>query len=320
MRNSVAKLTMIIMAVCLVFTFTVNASVLDKSILPAGTQWVLHLDVQRLNDTTLFKKLIDDKTLGDINSARDRVLKEINVDPFKDVSGVTVFGNQEHGKDMVCYIYGNLGAASKAALAKMKESKNLEQQQYHNETIYSLNRHGFVVFKSNKSLLFSKNETALKNALDVVNKKKKSLGSSDLLKYVDMIPKKAFLSAAVANLSKMRYHGPQAMILNCTGAATFMSLEANNNLTLKAMLKTDTLENAQNIENIVRGLMALGSIQSNENFKPYAPLLNAIRIERKKTNVNLEFTYPSEELIKILKTHKRHIKHHDHKHDKDHKD
>ncbi|MCP4218347.1 MAG: hypothetical protein GY765_27165 [bacterium] len=199
-------------------------------------------------------------------------------------------------------------------LGKIKGVKKFEQLKHGNYTIYSWSKNDFALFADDGLLLYGKTEESLKNTLDVLKRRKKNLASSELMSYVKMIPPDAFLIAASTDISELgKGKGPQGMILGNTGVATFMSMERNKNLALKIMMKSASEDDARNVENVIRGLMALASLKVDEEIKPFLDLLSAVDINRKGAILEIGFEYPSEKLVRLVIDKTKHKKH---KHDK----
>jgi len=62
------------------------------SVVPADAQWALHIDFQRLTSSAMFKALGGEHKMAMIQGKADDFFKKLQIDPEKDVKGVTVYG------------------------------------------------------------------------------------------------------------------------------------------------------------------------------------------------------------------------------------
>ncbi|MCP4215984.1 MAG: hypothetical protein GY765_15125, partial [bacterium] len=200
-----------------------------------------------------------------------------------------------------------------------KGSKNpLVEKRYGKHIIYKLDNDGFGVL-SDRFFVYAKKEADIKNTLDVLNGKKKNSGSSDLMANLKKMPKRAFLVAAAADISELGKEAPGKMLSNA-GVATFMAMENNKNLALRALLNTGSADDARNIENVAKGLMSLANMKIEGEFKQYLELLNGIDFRSEGAVLNVGFEYPIEKLVKMLKEAKSCKHKHGSKHKHDHED
>lgn len=291
---------MAVFFVLMIGTSSLSAVAVDQGKIPAGTQWLIHVDMQLFNGTYL-KSLLMEKEDFELNEAHNEVLKEANIDIFSDVTGVSLFGKKEVGNnaDMVVMVSGNVDSAS--LIAKMKEKKEINSSKYGKYNLYILGKSGgYLTFTGNEMLLYSRSDAQIKQVLDVIDGKKKSMAGGQLASYLQMIPSNAFLLAVADNVSSFKdFQHEGGALLQKTGMATFMAMENNQNLSMKVLLNTDSEETAQQIESIVRGLVALVSMKQQEEPE-LAKLIQALKITREGTTINLNMTYPSDKIVEFI--------------------
>lgn len=298
---------MLVLSMVMVMTTGARAGVLDRNLLPADTQWVIHLDMDMFKHTTLKKALVD--KYNAFEKEEEDIFKETRVSLFKDLSSITMFGSREDSHQLVFCLKGNIDKAF--LLTQLKKAHDCKEVTYGKHTIYQWKRHSNGVFARPDMLLYSRDEDMLKDVLDLMSGKGKSVMGSKLARYIEMIPANAFAFAAASDISNMARHGYPGAILKQTGMATFLAMEKNHNLTMKVVLNTNSEENSKNIENIIRGLMAVANMAQHHNGdehkgrhseeKMLLTLMQEVKIQTSGRSVQIQFSYPSEELVEMIK-------------------
>jgi hypothetical protein len=94
--------------------------------------------------------------------------------------------------------------------------------------------------------------------------------------------------------------------------ALFLALEKNDNLKLKLKMTTDTVDTAKNIEQIVRGLIAMVKLnQEGKTGTAGKPglqklqILENLQIQVNGNILNMELSYPTNELLKMINSGKK---------------
>jgi hypothetical protein len=137
----------------------------------------------------------------------------------------------------------------------------------------------------------------MKDVLEAIAGRK--AGTSVIMTQLKEMPDNAFLKAAALNISALRGHGHVSMILDRTGMAFFLAMEKDENLKLKLKLKTDTAETADNIEQVVKGYIALARMKHTDR-KLGHKILDFIKTKRNGNLLQLELSYPSDDLMVLL--------------------
>jgi hypothetical protein len=307
-------------------TSTAAAAALDKKLLPAGTQWVVHVDMDMFNNTTLKKALMDEHDTFRFRKGSGKFFKDTHIDLWKDVSSITAFGNKKERRDLVFCLKGNLDRDF--LLSQLKSEHKLREVKYNNYTLYQWGHSQFGVFAAKNLTLYSRDEDSIKAVLDLLKGKGKSIKGDNLSRYLNMIPGNAFVLAAAGNISDMAKHGYPGAILKNAGMASFMAMENNKDFTMKVLLNTESEETARNIENVIKGLMAVANMsrgaghdhRGNEEEKVLLQLIDKVQLSSSGKTVKLSFTYPSLALVELMRKHREHKEHKEYKEHKEHKE
>ncbi len=301
-KTIIVMLTLMLM---LVSVLSAKSATLPANMVPGNAKWVLHLDVKQFLSTKL-SDMLKKNYMGDFDEHMQKLSAEFKFDPFNDTTGITVFGTDKGDENLVVCWAGKFDKPHLLSLlAKAPGYKTLKYGKF---TLHNWEKEQFGVFVNTGMLMWARNESAIKNALDTFRGKKKNMTASSLMSQMKDIPGDAFLRAAANNIAALADDDEASMILKNTGMALFIAMERNENLKLNLRLTTDTPETAKNIEQIVNGFMGMAKMQK-ESKDPWWDLLDNLKTKLKGNILQFELTYPSKALLAMLE-HKK-----DHKHD-----
>jgi hypothetical protein len=282
----------------LVLPATVKASSLQTSMIPEDTRWLFHFDISKFFSTELGELLMAEKTGKLLNRVNRKITKAYKMDLLKDIGGITIFGPGKDESKAVVAISGNFN--KEYLLSLLGKTESHQKIQYGKHTIHRWHHAQCGTFANDHLLLIGRDESAIKNVLDVVAGKKKSLARGTMMSFIKEIPEDAFLKAVADNIASLIKDDAKAVLLKKTGMALFMALEKSGNLKLKLKLTTDTPETAQNIEQMVRGLIALARLKQQEEVDAEMKLIESLKITLKGNIIQMELSYPSAELVEVF--------------------
>lgn len=295
MKKAIIFIVAIILA--LLLCSEVLAVDIQKSVVPADAMWVINIDMKKFTATRLHELMMKDEATVKIRKKTARLFKLYRFDPLKDIANITIFGKGKDEEDAVVYVEANF---DKEHLIGLIEGETGYQEiPYGKYTVYKWGRDDFGVFVSDKAILFSENEEAIKTALDVADGKKENISSSPMMKYVKAIPSDAFLMAIADNISSLVGKHDKAVMLKKTGMASFAIMEKKDDVALDLKFTTETSEDANNVEQMIKGLIAFANLQLKEE-KDILELLKRLHISIDGTKVQIGFSYPVEKLLNIL--------------------
>ncbi len=296
----------IVVLLVLIFVFVLPAALkagsLQTSMIPENTRWLLHLDMQKFSATQVCKALLGVDTK--FAKANKEIAEKIGIDLLKDIYGITIFGTENGKENAVVCCAGKLNKTHiLALLAKADKHKEIPFGKY---TIHNWDGSQFGVFADDNLLLAAKSESALKDTLDVLARKKKDMSKTKLMSYLKDVPGDVFFEIVVDNISSLvGEHKPA--ILQKTGMALFLALEKNDYLKLKLKMAADTVDTAKNIEQIARGLIAMVKLNQQEKTgttnKPglqKLQILENLQIAVKENVLEMELSHPTSELLKMI--------------------
>jgi hypothetical protein len=273
-----------------------------KSQIPAGAKWVLHLDMERFAPSQTCRSLLAQKD-GNGQSfqgllARYRAL--LGVDPLRDLSGVTAFGEHVTGNRGVALLSGALNP--KAVATRLSGYPSYRTRSTGKLTVHSwLDKNSgstlFACFYTTRLLLMASDEAGLAGATAVLDGSKSSLADDSSLPFPAPRPG-AFLTAVTRGYAGANPDPIKALILRGTDTAT-LQLAENRGLVDGALALTAiSPDTAFQIHQILNGLIVSASF--SDTASPLAKLAEMSEVKRQDRNVTLSLRCPAQEAAGVL--------------------
>jgi hypothetical protein len=282
---------------------------LQASIVPADALWVLHLDMEKLASSALFKLITETGKGPGIQQKTGEFFEKFKMDPFKDIKAVTVFGRGEAGEEPVVAISGNFDKAQLLGLLKAESST--KETPYGKYTLYSWQDKHFGVFANDNLALITEKEADIKSALDALDGKTKNVSASPLVARLQKEAANSIVEFAVADIAGLTGERKGAAasheipaILAMMKSATGAISEIGDKLNLKIEIATATAEVANNIEQAIRGIIAMVNLQFTDSDARL--LTQGINVKVDGERVRIDASYLVPELTKIIKEHQDH--------------
>jgi BarA-like signal transduction histidine kinase len=221
-----AVIIMVTVILAMFFCCELLATNLQKSIIPAEASWVIHFDLEKFAATQIGNHLL----------------------------------NEQDGKgeeNIVACLQGNLNRDFLLELLGAEEShKEIPHGKY---TIHSWDGDEYGAFASENLALIGPNQDAIKLVLDVIAGKKANIASSPMNDYIKEIPSNAFLAAMAKDISSLAEGKSKVFIIKKTESAMFSLAEIKENFNIRLNFTVKTLEDAQNMENVLNKILSLPS-------------------------------------------------------------
>jgi hypothetical protein len=270
---------------------------IPQSIVPESARWVAHLDMEKFVATKLYE-LLDKGGAFEIKS-RD-VNRWLNIDPAKDITGVTVFGFEPGGKgQIVVAVAGKFDKARMLTLLDLDEDH--AETPYGAYTIHSTGNDGYGVFVNDGLIVLSENRTAVEKVLDTAGGKLKNFAGSALSASLKEVPANAFLSGILPDLTKLSEMNSQSKILEKASGLFFLAQEKQDALQFRLQVTADSPETAKNMADLVQGIIAMGRLGGNdEDMARISSLLDGLQVKLDGKVLRLDFERPSREIADLL--------------------
>ncbi len=265
----------------------------QKSAVPADAQWAIHIDMQRLASSAMFKGLLEENGPAKMKGKADHFLGKLKIDPMKDLSGITVFGRANKDEDAVVALKGKFDKAHLLGLIKAEESHR--EIPYGNYTIYSWDGDDFGTFAGDDLVLLSGKEESIKAALDTLGKGKGDVTAFPFLARVLKESPNAIFTAAVNSISAMIGEKGKPVILSKMRQVGGAISESGENVNLKVSIGAESAQVAKDVEQAIRGLIAMASLQLED--AEAQSIAKSIKIDVAGENVHIEASYPAKKLM-----------------------
>jgi hypothetical protein len=296
MKKIILFLTAFILVVALglIGAPPVEESSPQLSAVPPDAQWALYIDVQKLISSAMFKALVDEKETAKIQGKADEFLGKLRIDPRKDLKGVTVFGLGKED-DAVVALSGKFDRAYLIGLIKAEAAH--KETAYGKYAIYNWDGDDFGVFAADDLVLLGENEQSIKQALDSLEGKKRDAAPPVLARVLKESPN-ALIVGAVSNISGLVGEHDKPVILTKMKSAGGSLTEKGENLSLEVSIIAESSQVAKDVEQAIRGLIALANLQLKDaDAQAFA---QAIKIIVDGENVRINAAYPLNKLIGLL--------------------
>ena len=277
---------------------TAAAAPVERSAVMADPAWALHVDFDGLRGTDVGKQILTELNQPE-QQPRFAVYKLlITFDPRTALHGVTLYGASVAPEDAVALIYADFDAER---LAKLPEMAEAHQSSEHGKyTIHSWidaqrreksggePRTYAAVYKS-QIVLFGQKESRLAEALDVLDETKPSLKSTERFPQFGKAAK-SVIAQGFASKFDLKNPGPQTAVFKHSKQAWLELKEANEKVAGSLVLDADGGESAGQIATVLRGLVALMALQTdNPNAVKLSQALS-VQAEAERATVNLSLT------------------------------
>jgi len=287
---------MVTVILAMFFCCELLATNLQKSIIPAEASWVIHFDLEKFASTQIGNHLLKEQDALGLGHKNAQFKKKYQIDLLEDINGVTVFGFGNGEENIVACLQGNLNRDYLLELLGAEEShKEIRHGKF---TIHNWDRDEYGAFASDNLALIGPNLDTIKLALDVIAGKKANISSSPMNDYIKEIPTNAFIAAMANDISSLAKGGSKVFIIKKTESAMFSLAEIKENFNIRLNFTVKTLEDAQNMENVLRGLISLANMQLEE-MKTKFKVPEDVVIATKGKKVYVEMNYPSKALLDI---------------------
>jgi hypothetical protein len=264
------------------------------SAVPPDAQWALYVDVQKLTASAMFKALVDEKETAKFQGKADEFLGKLRIDPMKDLKGVTVFGLGKED-DAVVALSGKFDRAHLIGLIKAETTH--KEIAYGKYTIYRWDDDELGTFAADDLVLLGENEQSIKQALDAMEGKKRDAAPAVLARVLKDFPN-AIMVFGVNSISGLLGEHDKPVILTKMKSAGGSIAESGEDLSLQVSITAESAQVAKDVEQAIRGLIAMANLQLKESDAQ--AFAQAIKIAVDGEYVRINAAYPLNKLIGLL--------------------
>jgi hypothetical protein len=293
----------ILAAICLVSGLS-TAAPLNKNHVYTNAKWIFHVDLDAFRATQL-GQLVQEDIRQNWQTKIDSLNELFGSDITRDFNAVTFFGSKAGEENAVLLIYGKFNKQKLTALLALNDSykkSNYNSAILHHWTDDRDKKNRVGTFAADNLIVISQTESEVTSVLDILSGKTRSLAGQQTnpLGPLTEVPQNTFVSAAAVGLDELSQGDKNAALLQNSKLMAFVGTENQGNVVTHLRLETRDVKAAEQIELVLRGILAFTTL-GQKDHPDIAALIAACKITRDQSILNVEFQYPSQALMNILK-------------------
>ncbi len=291
----------------LVAAAPLRADVLDTSLVAAEARLLIHADVERLVDTTLFKLMAADPEF-EIDEGLIEFQREIGLDLTRDVRSITIYGTSLEDESFV----GLIKTSSKldTSIQRLQQEDGYRSVDVDGYTLHSLNEggetwYGYVFHEKDgdgRLFVISERTDALVKGIRVVDGSRRNL-AEEPEPAVQLSPSYGsvfYLSVGISVANMMDFE-PASEVSKLVKSFTLDLGEERETVYAGLTLESTEHEDSIKVQQVIQGGIALLSLISSGEANAFQDFANALQVERTGTLVTVSFRYGARALYEGLR-------------------
>ncbi len=301
------------------------AGPLDKSVVAADAQWVVHFDAEAARNSTIGRYVLENPGRFHFAAHMAEARLELGFDPITEFKDTTAYGVAP-GNDGTVIVVSSTGAID-GLIKRLKENaaagkddhgpKEFHELKLGDSNIYSWREHGSTSFAyvatpprgkaDDRIVLISNSQASLQTAINVLGGTARSLASAEqgggegVLK---LAPRPgSILYGAATGVSSWIADAAASEVLQKADSLTVDMGESGGKLYADVDLAAKTDEDATNIAKVLQGVLAMGQIVAPKKpeFARAAELASAVRFGSDGKKITIRFSYESARMLDFVK-------------------
>lgn len=288
-----------------------QAAPLQRSQVAAGAKWLLHLDVDALRKTQ-----IGGAILNNIVAESGKDLKEdANLDLPKilqNTSSVMAYGTDyksgAEGKGVLLWQGSKeIEQIASAFLVQQAEATkagegNVKLVRDGKQPVYAFGDDMHVLVRPGGGLILGRSVDQIDLATKVIEGKASSLKEKPTFNEYSPLPGGFFFLALADGFNKETEVPPQASVLKLTDGGRLALGEDGNKLRVQLTLKAQSKEVSEQIQQVVQGLIAIGTLSQSENPE-LQQFIRDVKVRVDDLRVSVSLDVPVEKALKEFNHH-----------------
>ena len=283
---------------------TVLAGPIQKSQVSAAAKWVIHLDMDQFSPSRTCRLLTSSGQPGARNfqSLLNHYRTLLGLDPLKDLSSITIYGNETTGNHGVALISGNLNGRTitkQLSAYPQYRTKTSGKLLLHTWQDKSTGRPLWAVFHTQRQMILASDEASLLAADSTLDGNSPSLarGKAPLLP-IPAGRKGTFFTAVTHGYAGTNPDPIKALILKNTVLATCLIAEQSDVVDGSLVLEAVSEDAATVIHQTLNGLMVASTF--TDDTSPLAKLATIGEITQDGKLVVLKIHCPASDAAGLL--------------------
>lgn len=292
--------------ILLALALPTGAAPLQRSDVIKDPMMVIHLDCDALRETGLGKFVLAEMDKPEAKQQLAGFQTIFNIDPRKDLHGLTAYGISEKQEEGVLLIYADFDTPRLTTLAEgAKDHRAITHGKY---TIHSWidekreaagadNARTYAVIR-NKVLIFGQKEDRVSAALDVCDGTNPSLSKSETYKGLAAPGTGMFFQAAATKIPNAK-SDPAAVALKQASFYALTASESENKAVATLTLMATSSDVAKQIQSVGQGLLGLLALQTQN--PDAVKLSQAVVVKQEGRSVVAKLTLPVDDVLAMIK-------------------
>ncbi len=287
----------------LALTSPLQADRLDKSLVPSDTPFLVHLDVRGLLDSTLGQMAVQ-AVLGMEDFELEELQREYGIDPLRDIESVTLFSSTGLPKDSVALVRAS--SAVDGLIEVLSQNDEYSRRKVEGLVLHTFDEVSAYVHSDGDQRLIllsgHKEQVLILKAAAVLRGEARSLAQGSKTGLLATPLESSFLYLEVGSaIRELIGETPASQIGKLAKRLTVQVGESEGNTFLHAEVESSDAENAQNLGNVVTGILSLARLAGGEEIPPFAlDVLDSIDVSVLGSQVRLELEIDSRQLVEEL--------------------
>ncbi len=313
-------------ATLLLATTPAPAGSLKKDWVAADARWLIHVDVDGLLNSTVGRFILAHGEQLDLDmDDLDEFTEEAGIDPRTDLKSVTVYGTgDEPGEDGVIVAVTN--ARADVALQRLLDHDEIRvrRRELGGRDVYVIgdegDRHYLYVEDAGTNrriVVISDDRQSFVNAIKVIAGRAPSLSMGRSEIPADDPQDGSLVFVAIGNIDVFGDDDPASQIIRMSDGFTADIAEIDGMITGLATVTAASPEVAENISQVVTGLVALGRlmVDQQDELGPLRELTDSVKVRTRDSRISLRIRYDAGKLLKSVEQMMDTSRHHDDDHD-----
>jgi len=299
------KFAVALLALCLLALPAQSA--VDRTLIPAGAQWLVHVDVQAAFGSQLFKALQENRPVPDFQEMQER----LGIDPTRDIQAVTVYGLSHDPEAVVVMLHTHsvidnvITSLSSHARRKSVEVDGLHFSRWSDpdgsgETLYSYVAR--LTDGNKRIVLVSRDANELIAGIEVVRGESESLSDSGSKLGANTNADAIVHVSASGKLLEWAADQSSRNIARLVRTAVVEVGERGSSAYIHASVDTASSDDASRVIQILEGAMTLAGLASETKpgVAAMMSLLEGLEFNTDGSTLTIHFEQNAADLVALL--------------------
>ncbi len=280
----------------------VFASPLNSAQIARQANWVLHADLDTFKTTTLSAFLRQKSAGAGIEEKMDLFKSRFSFHPIDDVHGVTIYGFDTSQDRAVVLIHAEFKIEKIVGLLRDSQMVTYGPHtiySWENETGKKKSSREYGAVRGGNLIVMAGSMDVVQKALDVLDGTSENASTGSYLSGYIAEPGQFFYVRA-DRVSEIARNDTENVMLKQMEQVLMTAGEINGHFQSRVDVGIPVQEKVVEMEQIIRGLIAFGLIDAQQNNPELMPVLKAVQIQPGASLLSLWMDYKSAELVDLL--------------------